>query len=167
MEVIMGMKRRGALVAGMATAAWALMPIQQAAAVAISDNCDVMPCSYGDLHLHYNSVEHGGSYSARASFYGNIPSYYGGMYANISFTYIFGKNSLGQNTADTGKGVKNAAASVENCAPYDSYRVYYNSNYQGASQYFADTLGSQFCAGGKLVNLNSTLKNQNASQHFA
>ncbi|MDX2294424.1 MULTISPECIES: hypothetical protein [Streptomyces] len=161
----MGKGIRGAMVAAMAAASL-LFSTQSASAVAISDNCDVMPCSFGDLHLYYNSIENDGYDSARASFYGNIPSYAGGQYGAIIYTYVFGKNSSGYTASGTGKGVKNAAASAQNCAQYDSYRVYYNSSYQGASQYFNETYGV-YCAGGKQVNLNSTLKNQNASQHFA
>ncbi|WP_392670809.1 hypothetical protein [Streptomyces sp. LN785] len=171
----MSSKSRSALVAGAVIAACALMPIQPAAAdstVKVDSNCDFQNCTSGDLDLHYNSIENDGYYSGVASFYGNIPSYYGQDVSPngavvVHYLYVFGNNVVGEKASGTGLGVKNAAASVENCAQYDSYRVYYNSSYQGASQYFADTQGSLYCAGGKIANLNSTLKNQNASQHFA
>ncbi|MCQ1576627.1 hypothetical protein [Streptomyces parvus] len=170
-------KRSSILVSAMASLAL-LSPMQPAAAVesydSVSDNCDIPQnkCSYGDLHLHYNTIAHGGYSSARASFYGNIYNYAGQSVSPngavvVHYKFVFGKNSSGNNASGTNVAVKNQAGSVENCAPADSYRVYYNSGYAGSSQFFWHTFGSVYCAGGKQVDLNSKLHNNNASQHFA
>jgi hypothetical protein len=93
----------------------------------------------GDLCLYYN---HG---FAGARF--NDP--HTDNYAGWAFVAWSGGN------AGAGQGVKNNAASVQNWDTGVTGDVYYNSNQQGARQQFAP-----FTAG----DLNSTLKNQNASQ---
>ncbi|WP_406287937.1 hypothetical protein [Streptomyces sp. NBC_00209] len=140
----------------------------------VSDNCDTYNsgCSYGDLDIHYNTIAYDGYYSAIASFYGNVYSYAGKDVSPngavvIHYKYVFGKNVNGVKASGTGAAVKNQGGSVENCAPADSYRVYYNSGYAGSSQYFQSTYGGLYCQGAKYVDLNSTLHNNNASQHFA
>ncbi|MET8416471.1 peptidase inhibitor family I36 protein [Streptomyces sp. NPDC005134] len=70
--------------------------------------------------------------------------------------YAFSISSYG-GSAGAGQFVKNNAASVENLNLNYRYRVYYNSNYSGAYQ----TVGTEAWA-----NLNSTLKNENASGAF-
>ena len=135
----------------------------------VSDNCDVpwINCSYGDLWLFYNSkslaIKDGRIVSAYATFYGNVNDYWGTQSYNggstlVTYRYVF-------DSADSGHGqyVKNNAASVQNCASADNYRVYYNSGYGGTSQYFAAGGGW----GCNHVDLISALKNNNASQHFA
>ncbi|MEU0163533.1 hypothetical protein ABZ154_33295 [Streptomyces sp. NPDC006261] len=170
-------KRTSVLLSAVASLAL-FSPTQPAAAVEsyanVSDNCDIPQnnCSYGDLHLYYNTIAHGGYTSARASFYANIYNYAGQSVspngaAVVHYKFVFGKSDSGHNSSGTGVAVKNQAGSVENCAPADSYRVYYNSGYAGSSQFFQHTYGSMYCAGGKQVDLNGTLHNNNASQHFA
>ncbi|MEU3553483.1 hypothetical protein [Streptomyces fragilis] len=169
----------GASLATAVGAALAVLgPVQTASAVTtykVNNNCDYRSCAIGysgRLFLYYNSKENDGYYSGLAHFYGNVYDYAGetvspnGAIA-VRYDFVFGKNNVGNTASGTGVAVKNNAAMVENCAPYDGYRVYYNSGYQGSSQYFDHTYGSVNCAGGKSVNLNSTLKNNNASQHFA
>jgi len=58
-----------------------------------------------------------------------------------------------------GQAVKNNAASAENNSSTYDYTIYYNSNYQGASQTIGDLAWEN-----DIVNLDSTLKNNNASQ---
>ncbi|MBQ1092282.1 hypothetical protein [Streptomyces sp. B93] len=140
----------------------------QAATYYVTDNCDVpwINCSYGDLWMVYNSKEYalsgGKILSSWASFYGNVHDYDGtSQYQGSTlstYVYVFNGNGNG-----SGQRVKNNAASVRNCAPADNYRVYYNSGYQGHSQYFGHA-SAYDCP---FVNLDSTLKNDNASQHFA
>ncbi|WP_405643088.1 hypothetical protein [Streptomyces uncialis] len=158
-------------VLGPAQSASAAIPTQNA-----DSNCDYRSCPVGhagQFHLHYNSKENDGYYSGTASFYGNVTNYAGETYGHngganpVHYKFVFGKNSAGLNGPGTGQAVKNNAASAENCSPWDSYRVYFNSGYQGSSQYFSHTNGSHLCAGGVHMNLNATLKNNNASQHFA
>jgi len=171
--------RAGVAIATAAGAALTVVgPVQTASAITtykVDSNCDHKSCAVGysgRLHIFYNSKENNGYYSGMAHFYGNVYDYagetvsYNGATAT-RYDYVFGKNVLGNTASGTGQAVKNNAAMVENCAPYDGYRVYYNSGYQGSSQYFDHTYGSVNCAGGVSVNLNSTLKNENASQHFA
>lgn len=140
-----------------------------AAEYKVTDNCDVpwITCSEGDLWLLYNSKElavSGGRYlSSWSSFYGNVSDYYGtSQYQGSTlstYRYVFNGNGNG-----SGQYTKNNAASVQNCAPADNYRVYYNSGYGGTSQYFAHNDPYGDC---NLTNLISALKNNNASQHFA
>ncbi|MCL7427142.1 MULTISPECIES: hypothetical protein [unclassified Streptomyces] len=161
-----------------ATAAALLVtaPTANAATYNVDNNCGYKVCGIenagGQLNVHYNSIANDGYYSGRAHFYGNVYNYAGETVSangatSQTYNFVFGKNNVGNTAPGTGQAVKNNAASVENCGPYDAYRIYYNSGYQGSSQYFAHTNGSQYCAGGKIVDLNSTLKNNNASQHFA
>lgn len=96
-------------------------------------------CQSGEFCLYYNSYQQG----SVSDFAGSISDY--------GSTYVFKGPGAGQGTR-----VKNGAASVWN-RTFGSVRVYYNSGYSGASQAIAP--------GGKL-NLNSTLKNENASHKF-
>ncbi|GAA2922855.1 hypothetical protein [Streptomyces enissocaesilis] len=57
--------------------------------------------------------------------------------------------------------VKNNAAYVVNWNNSSGVRIYYNSNYQGASQTFGKVFSSTYAG-----PLNSTLKNNNASSHY-
>lgn len=108
------------------------------------------------LFLWYNSNEKG----AGAWFSGDLFSYSGyGRYVGSDFyNYVFQFQPGG----GTGGGypLKNNAASVTNANITDSYTVYYNSNYQGASQMFTPV-----DYGTSHGNLNVTLKNNNASQY--
>ncbi|UIJ35651.1 CHAP domain-containing protein [Allobranchiibius sp. GilTou73] len=97
-------------------------------------------CNTGEFCLYFNSNE-GGSVS---DFTGPIADYG----ATQPSCYVFKGAGNGK-----GKCVKNNAASVWNRTG-KTMRVYFNSNYGGASQSFA--------AGAK-GNLNATLKNNNAS----
>ncbi|MER7707808.1 hypothetical protein ABTX81_33560 [Kitasatospora sp. NPDC097605] len=154
---------RGAVVAATLTAtlAGSLVVAGEASATDyfVSDNCMVNTspdCTDGTnvLYVHYNSVDANGyTNSARAKFLGNVPDYSG---AGINIHYIF------SGAAGNGQGVKNNAASVLACSSNANYRVYYNSNYGGHAQYISGDYG---CNNG--VNLDSTLKNNNASQAWA
>ncbi|WP_158711032.1 hypothetical protein [Streptomyces albus] len=153
-----------AVVAVMATAGPA-----HAATYNASDNCDVpwISCSYGDLWLFYNSkdiaIQDGYYKSAFTLYYGNVDDHWGtSRYQGSSLTtyrYVFGNGGNGN-----GQYMKNNAASVQNCARDDNYRVYYNSGYGGTSQYFAKNGPYGDC---NITNLISALKNNNASSHFA
>ncbi|MFJ6569555.1 hypothetical protein ACIQNU_19225 [Streptomyces sp. NPDC091292] len=134
-----------------------------------TDNCNVpwINCSYGDLWLLYNSkalaVKDGKYLTSWSSFYGNVNDYWGtSQYQGSTLTtyrYVFNGNGNG-----SWQYMKNNAASVRNCSDVDNYRVYYNSGYLGHSQYFGHTTAWASCT---FVDLDSTLKNNNASQHFA
>lgn len=140
-----------------------------AAEYTVSDNCDVpwISCSYGDLWLFYNSkdiaVQDGYYKSAFTTFYGNVYDHWGtSQYQGSTlstYRYVFGNGGYGN-----GQYMKNNAASVQNCAPDDNYRVYYNSGYGGTSQYFAKNGPYGDC---NITDLISALKNNNASSHFA
>jgi hypothetical protein len=95
-------------------------------------------CSGVDTCLYYNSNGQG----ATAGFDGNIPDYAG---------YTFDNDGNGG-----GLAVKNDAASATNNFLYSPQYIYYNSNWQGPDQAI-----SPYDA---WDNLNSTLKNENASQ---
>ncbi|WP_406864400.1 hypothetical protein ABZO31_29725 [Streptomyces sp. HUAS MG47] len=141
----------------------------QAAEFKVTDNCDVpwIECSYGDLWLLYNSkelaIKDGHYVTSWSSFYGNVSDYWGtSQYQGSTLTtyrYVFNGNGYG-----AWQYMKNNAASVQNCAPSDNYRVYYNSGYGGTSQFFAHNEPWGDC---NLTNLITALKNENASQHFA
>lgn len=96
-------------------------------------------CQAGEFCLYYNSYQQG----SVSDFTGSISDY--------GTTYVFKGPGAGQ-----GSRVKNSAASVWN-RTFGSVRVYYNSGYSGASQAIAP---------GAKANLNSTLKNQNASHRI-
>ncbi|WP_406282750.1 hypothetical protein [Streptomyces sp. NBC_00209] len=151
----------------------------QAATFKVTDNCDVpwISCSFGDLTLTYNSSaylkSHPGETTGKARFYGNVSNYEGtSQYQGSTlstYRYVFGDDGYeypgGYSAPGKGQYVKNNAAAMWNCAPADNYRVYYNSSYAGASQYLRHWNGYE--ADCPKADLNSTLKNQNASQHFA
>ena len=100
-------------------------------------------CQSGEFCLYYNS-DHAGSVS---DFTGSIDDYG----ASQPECYEFKGAGAGQ-----GQCVKNNAASVWNRTG-GSVTVFYNSGYSGDSQSFAS---------GAKVNLNATLKNDNASHRF-
>ncbi|KNX38266.1 peptidoglycan DD-metalloendopeptidase family protein [Luteipulveratus halotolerans] len=100
-------------------------------------------CDSGEFCLYYNS-DNAGSVS---DFAGSIPDYG----ATQPECYEFKSAGAGQ-----GLCVKNNAASVWNRTG-TKVRVYYNSGYAGASQDFA---------AGTKGNLNTTLKNNNASHQL-
>lgn len=96
-------------------------------------------CDEGEFCLYYNS-DHGGSVSDFAE----SVSDYG---ASQPTCYEFKGDGAGK-----GDCVKNDAASAWNRTD-ETVRLYFNSGYSGASQDFGS---------GDKVNLNSTLKNENA-----
>ena len=107
------------------------------------------------LALTYNS----GGAGASAYFYGDIADYAGtGVYSAGSGTttiiYIF------EDGAGSGQAVKNNAAWADNGSVTDSYTIYYNSNYEGASQVYAPEY-----YGTNSGNLDTTLHNNEASQY--
>ena len=100
-------------------------------------------CQSGEFCLYYNS-DHAGSVS---DFTTSISDYG----ASQPECYEFKGAGAGQ-----GQCVKNNAASVWNRTS-GSVTVFYNSGYSGDSQTFAS---------GAKVNLNATLKNDNAGHRF-
>lgn len=96
----------------------------------------------GDACLYFNSFLAG---ARDADPYAN----------NYGTTYTFKSWSFGTNGA--GVYVKNNAASVDNYASCYDVHIWFNSNQAGAMQ----TIGKNNWA-----NLNSTLKNENASQSW-
>ncbi|MGV9286670.1 hypothetical protein [Streptomyces sp. NPDC003719] len=133
----------------------------------VSDNCVHAGCTEGDLLLNYHSVAtsgQGNPSGSFAQFYGNVydlagtyVSYNGGA-SVVHYVYVF---FSGQGDG-SGQAVKNNAASANNCSGVDGYRVYYNSGYAGHSQSIPHYYG---CASS--TNLDATLKNNNASVHWA
>ncbi len=95
-------------------------------------------CESGEFCLYYNSDRTG----SLSDFTGSISDY---------GTYKFRSAGAGQ-----GQLVKNNAASVRN-RTFGAVTVFYNSSYGGSYQTVAP---------GAAVNLNTTLKNQNASHKF-
>lgn len=134
----------------------------------VSDNCDFMNCTEGDLYMNYHSVAtsgNGNPSGSFAAFYGNISdhagtyvSYNGTDAGTVHYIYVF-YSGYGDGS---GQLVKNNAASANNCSTVDGYRVYYNSGYAGHSQSIPHYYGC-----GSSTNLDATLKNNNASSHFA
>ena len=115
------------------------------------------------LEIDYNSTSY--QYSNYAEMYGNISNY---DYSEVPdqgttyhFHYVFKQSGAPGTQPGAGTAVKNNAAAVKQCG-FDSYRVYYNSGFAGHSQNFP---WDNYC--NKRVNLDSTLKNENASQHFS
>ena len=106
------------------------------------------------LELYYNSNESGAS----AYFHGNINNYAGySEYCEeatvCEYVYVFSEGN------GSGQAVKNNAASGHNDSGVYEFTVFYNSGYSGPSQ----TFGVEY-SGASAQNLNSTLKNENASQ---
>ncbi|MFC1415367.1 hypothetical protein [Streptacidiphilus cavernicola] len=109
------------------------------------------------LQLYYNSNCAG----AEADFTDDVPDYAGWVtltgsgtqQTETNYVYVFGglKGANGYGVA-----VKNNAASMRTDTGY--YHVYYNSGYSGHSQIIMGDLHDA------CVNLDSTLKNNNASQ---
>ncbi|WNM33663.1 hypothetical protein RKE30_26375 [Streptomyces sp. Li-HN-5-11] len=133
----------------------------------VSSNCDWDDCGDGRLYLQYNAVSNSGHENPS----GSMVEFYGDIYnhgyddvptrgTNVFIRYIYVFES-GQG-AGSGQTVKNNAESANNCSTSDGYRVYYNSGYAGHSQYISHAYG---CSAS--YNLDSTLKNNNASSHFA
>lgn len=160
----------GAAVSALAAGAAVLVSAgtaEAATTVKVTSNCDVygVNCD-GDIWMVYNSKEiavvDGVIKSSYATFYGNIPDFAGrSKYVGstlYNYVYVFGNGGNG-----AGQAVKNNAASVRNCSSVDNYRVYYYSDFDGHSQYFAHA-SPYNCP---FVNLDSTLKNENASLHFS
>ncbi|MFC1419089.1 hypothetical protein [Streptacidiphilus cavernicola] len=128
-----------------------------------STNCSWTDGSAG-LELYYNSNEGG----AAAFMCSDVYDYAGYVYSPNGavadhVTYVFSSKYAG--SAGNGVALKNNAASAEaqwgafsgNIPGY--YMVYYNSGYAGHSQYFG-----ALDNGGAPANLDSTLKNNEASQ---
>ncbi|MEV4426421.1 hypothetical protein ACN9M0_13875 [Streptomyces sp. R-07] len=163
--------RVGATAAAAAAAALTMLyGATPAAAVSteyVSDNCDFMNCTEGDLYMYYHSLttESGDPSGSWARFYGNIynhagttVSYNGTDSGTVNYVYVFAAN-YGDGS---GQLVKNNAAAANNCSAVDGYRVYYNSGYAGHSQSIP-----HYWSCGTSTNLDATLKNNNASSHFA
>ncbi|XVQ11602.1 peptidase inhibitor family I36 protein [Spirillospora sp. CA-255316] len=128
-----------ATTAAMALGGAALVPASAASAAGRNGTCES-----GEFCYYFNS----GNQGSVSDFTGSVADYGTAQPGCYDFK-----------GAGNGKGkcVKNAAASVWNRST-KTVRVYFNSNYGGAYQ--------DFKAGAK-GNLNSTLKNQNASHQFS
>lgn len=103
-------------------------------------------CSIGYACLHYNSDLEG----ALLKQFVAIPDYAG-------YTFSASTSTNGGNGA--GHPVKNNAASIDNWDQNFKFRVYYNSDY--SARYASQTIPVYGDA-----NLNSQMKNQNASGNF-
>ncbi|MEV4425286.1 peptidase inhibitor family I36 protein [Streptomyces sp. R-07] len=104
----------------------------------------VIGCADFHACLYYNSDYKGAMYKQEY----DTPDY-AGRYFEAS---LAGSNGAGVE-------VKNNAASVDNWDRLSRIRIYYNSNYNGNYAY------QTIAADGK-ANLNSTMKNNNASGKF-
>jgi hypothetical protein len=132
---------------------------QQASAETVTtyvDNNGYASNAAGIFTLTYNSNGAG----AAAWFMGNVPTYDGSAAYEGSdlhqTVYVFQQNG----GSGHGVAVKNNAAWGANTNVEDSYTIYYNSSYEGASQlYYPVDYG--FSQG----NLDATLKNNEASQY--
>ncbi|WP_030457618.1 hypothetical protein [Kitasatospora sp. NRRL B-11411] len=158
-----------AAIAGIAAlAAVLVVPGQAQAANAVdyyvSDNCNTQSssdCSAGFnvLDVYYSQNGEGG----RAKFLGNVSNYdsdsfyEGAVLYTYHYRYAYGTSSAGVN-----QGVRNNAASVKGCSSAANYRVYYSPAYQGSSQYIPGDWGCD-----NVTNLESWLRNENASQHWS
>ncbi|MBV2155172.1 hypothetical protein [Kitasatospora sp. SUK 42] len=162
-------KAARAAVVTLAVAAPFVLAGQAHADVYVSNNCGWQSSSdcrtdNNVLIISYNSnAGDGGNSSSSAKFFGNVPDYAGENVLNGNqsgytfYRYVFS----GGNGSGNGVAVKNNAAAAKGCPSTVNYRVYYNSNYGGHSQLIP---GSWGCYAG--TNLDSTLKNNNASQHW-
>lgn len=126
----------------------------------LSDECDGLAtetCADFGTVMRYNSGGEGAAFPFAKdipNFGGYSTTYNGGLDVN-NYIYVF--KSFEGWTGGAGQAVKNNAASVNNGSTC-KVRIYYNSYYSGANQ----TVGVNSTA-----NLNSTLKNENASaQHI-
>ena len=153
-------RRRSIAIALATTTLFGLVSIgtaEQASAATVYTDNNGYPSQEGDFYLTYNSNDAG----AAAWFYGDVPDYAGtGVYSggtgSQTVVYVFQQNG----GSGQGQAVKNNAAYGENSDLADSYTVYYNSSYEGASEvYYPVDYG--FYEG----NLDSTLKNNEASQY--
>jgi hypothetical protein len=114
-----------------------------------------------DLWVNYNSSPQSGvkpAPGASAAMYGDIYDYSAGLDGNGVYVFVFGTQG---NEAGAGQKIKNNAASADPCGP-NNYRIYYSSGYTGHSQYFA---ADSYC--GADFNFDSTLKNEDASEHWS
>lgn len=119
-----------------------LAAVPAASAAEGDGNCTSNDGGFADLCLYYNSDYAGARFNDPG-----MDNYAG---------WVFKSWSGGD--AGAGQAVKNNAASVQNYDPKCTAIVYYNSNQAGASQ----KIGPDDEA-----NLNSTLKNENASQGWS
>jgi hypothetical protein len=117
------------------------------------------------LYVNYHSVSTSGDGNPSGSFaefYGNVSNYGSETSHSENTDYVYHYVYLSGYGDGSGQAVKNNAASANNCSTVNGYRIYFYSGYSGHSQsiphYFS-------CASS--TNLDSTLKNNNASQHFA
>jgi hypothetical protein len=123
-----------------AAAALAVIPVIGSAMPAEAATARNGICEAGEICLYYLTNRTG----SVSDFSGSIANYG----ATQPTCYEFRGSGFGQ-----GQCVKNNAESVWNRSSH-SIRVYFNSNYGGASQLFAS---------GQAANLNSTLFDNNAS----
>lgn len=144
-----------------------------AADVWVSNNCAMYPSACDGtamnagviLFFHSLTTADGYPKGSYARLYGDVYDYaYDTVEVNtrvIRYHYQFLPNS----GDGSGVAVKNNAAAANSCSftARETYRIYYNSGYAGHSQ---EILPGYYCDNGT-VNLDSTLKNENASQHWA
>ncbi|MGI5458849.1 hypothetical protein ACQEWB_37875 [Streptomyces sp. CA-249302] len=119
------------------------------------------PDCEADLFINYNSSPDSGvkpAPGAVADMYGDVYDFSAGLDGNGQYVFVF--STLGSRPG-AGQKIKNNAASADPCG-VDSYRIYYNSGYTGHSQYFGS---DRYCDGD--FNFDSTLKNEDASEHWS
>lgn len=134
----------------------------------VSDTCSSSGNKFC-FSIHFNSRGGQTWYSDSACLVSNndIPDYLGYSPNGVSLVrYVFRAGQISGTAATCvlssgdGQGVKNNAASASNGECSATFRVYFNSGYNGPSQAFLPTCGEYWPS----ENLVSTLKNENASQ---
>ncbi|MGX1562815.1 hypothetical protein [Streptomyces sp. NPDC055506] len=141
--------------------AHAVTPVYSSSPCISRDSRGFDPDCEADLFINYNSSPQSGvkpAPGAYADMYGDIYDYSAGLDGNGVYVFVF---STAGDRPGAGQKIKNNAASADPCG-VNSYRIYYNSGYTGHSQYFGS---DQFCDGD--FNFDSTLKNEDASEHWS
>ncbi|MEU7719319.1 hypothetical protein [Streptomyces tibetensis] len=141
--------------------AHATTPIYTSSPCISRDSRGYDPDCEADLFINYNSSPQSGvkpAPGAAASMYGDVYDFSGGLDGNGIYVFVF---STGGSLPGAGQKIKNNAAAADPCG-VNNYRIYYNSGYTGHSQYFGS---DQFC--GADFNFDSTLKNEDASEHWS
>ena len=172
--------RKAALAVAIAAAGVSMVTTAPAQAssplnVYVGNNCAMYPqdCNGNDmvgggLFVYYHSrtgsaLLPSGSF---AVFYGNVYNYASDTREINEQVYIYHYVYFSGGGDGSGQAVKNNAAAAISCSTItrDNYRIYYNSGYTGHSQEFDS---AYYCLEAPAINLDSTLKNENASQHWA
>ncbi|WNI16188.1 hypothetical protein [Actinacidiphila sp. ITFR-21] len=143
--------------------------------VYVGNNCGMYPqdCDGNDmvgggLYLFYHSRTGSAQFptGSNAVFYGDVYNYASDTGQVGERTYVYHYEFFAGKGEGSGEPVKNNAAAAVSCSTVtrDDYRIYYNSGYTGHSQEFD---AAYYCLDAPAINLDSTLTNENASQHWA